>query len=136
MTRTESKTKLSKDYPLDVCSVVINACNDAKAKDLVVLETSGLSDLFTYQIIISANSDRQVQGIAARIVDSLETEGHGRAVIEGLETGHWVAIDCGDVMAHVFYGPIREHYNLEGLWTKAPRLKLVEQKTGVSFTKV
>lgn len=135
MTRTGVQKKLTKDPSLDICSLVVNACNDAKAKELLVLNTSEISDLFNYQIIVSANSDRQVQGIAARIAEAFEDEGHGRAVIEGLETGHWIAIDCGEVMAHVFYGPIREHYNLEGLWTKAPRLKLVENKSGISFAK-
>lgn len=133
MTKTGAQKKLPKDSSLDVCSVVVNACNDSKAKELVVLKTSGISDLFNYQIIASANSDRQVQGIANRISESLEEEGLGTAIVEGLETGHWVVIDCGDVLAHVFYGPIREHYNLEALWTKAPRLKLVEKKSGIEL---
>lgn len=134
MTKTGAQKKLPKDPSLDICSVVVNACNDSKAKELVVLRTSGISDMFNYQIIASANSDRQVQGIANRIAESLEEEGHGTATIEGLDAGHWVVIDCGDVLAHVFYGPIREHYNLESLWTKAPRLKLVEKKSGIELS--
>ena len=134
MTKTGAQKKLSKDPSLDICSVVVNACNDSKAKELVVLRTSGISDLFNYQIIASASSDRQVQGIANRITESLEEEGLELSSIEGLETGHWVVIDCGDVLAHIFYGPIREHYNLEGLWTKAPRLKLVERKSGIELS--
>lgn len=134
MAKTGAQKKLPKDPSLDICSVVVNACNDSKAKELVVLKTAAISDIFSYQIIASANSDRQVQGIANRIAESLEEEGHGRAIIEGLEAGQWVVIDCGDVVAHVFYGPMREHYNLEGLWTKAPRLKLVENKTGLEVS--
>ncbi len=133
MVKAGAQKKITKDPTLDICSVVVNACSDAKAKDLVVLKTSGLSDMFSYQIIASANSDRQVQGIAARISEALEEHGYEEPEMEGMETAHWVAIDCGDVMAHVFYGPTREHYNLEALWTKAPRLKLLEKKSGITI---
>jgi ribosome-associated protein len=133
MTKAAARKKLPKDPSLDICLAVVNACNVAKARDLVVIQTTGMSDIFNYQIIATANSDRQVQGIASRIAETLENEGLGDVAIEGLETGHWAVVDCGDVVAHVFYGPTREHYNLEALWTKAPRLKLVEKKSGIEL---
>ena len=133
MTKTGAQKRLPKDPSLEICSVVVNACNEAKAKDMVVLKTSDISDIFNYQIIVSASSDRQVQGIANRIAESLLKHGYGKANIEGLDTGHWVVVDCDDVVAHIFYSPIREHYDLEGLWSKAPRLKLVEKKSGFSL---
>jgi ribosome-associated protein len=133
MVKAGAQKKIIKDPTLDVCSLVVNACNDAKAKDLVVLKTSGFSDIFSYQIIVTANSDRQVQGVAHKIAEALGENGYEEPEMEGLETGHWVAIDCGDVMAHVFYGPTRELYDLENLWTKAPRLKVVEKKSGISL---
>ena len=47
-------------------------------------------------------------------------------------------IDYGDVVVHVFYVPVREFYDLERLWARAPRVELPEpfqsqarsQKTG------
>ena len=42
--------------------------------------------------------------------------------IEGVKDGHWVLLDYGHVVIHVFYGPIREFYNLEGLWVDAPQI--------------
>jgi len=33
-------------------------------------------------------------------------------------------MDYGDVVIHVFYHPVREFYDLEGLWIEAPRVGL------------
>ncbi len=38
--------------------------------------------------------------------------------------GQWALLDFGDVVVHVFYHPVREFYDLEGLWIDAPRVPL------------
>ena len=30
-------------------------------------------------------------------------------------------LDYGDVIVHIFHTPVREFYDLEGLWAEAPR---------------
>ena len=40
---------------------------------------------------------------------------------EGFETGRWVLIDYGEVVVHLFYQEVRGFYDLEGLWSEAPR---------------
>ena len=42
--------------------------------------------------------------------------------MEGLKGGQWVLLDYGDVVVHVFFSEIREFYDLEGLWSDAPRV--------------
>jgi ribosome-associated protein len=42
--------------------------------------------------------------------------------VEGLKEGHWVLMDYGHVVIHVFYDPVRRFYDLEGLWADAPRI--------------
>ena len=46
--------------------------------------------------------------------------------IEGMTRGHWVLMDFTDVIVHIFYQPVREFYDLEGLWADAPRVELPE----------
>lgn len=48
--------------------------------------------------------------------------------IEGYSEGHWVLVDSADVVAHIFYEPFREFYNIESLWMDAPRIKLSFEK--------
>ncbi len=109
---------------MDIGYDIVNACNDAKAKDVAVLDVSKLIDLTDLFIVASGRSDRQVQGIANRVIDALAARGIEPESVEGLEVGHWVVIDCGEIIVHVFYEPLRSHYDIEGLWVRAGRLTL------------
>ena len=42
--------------------------------------------------------------------------------VEGKRDGQWALLDFGDLVVHVFYHPMREFYDLEGLWIDAPRV--------------
>jgi len=107
--------------PSALAHLMAEACLDTKAKDVVTLDTSGQSDAFSRLVICSGTSDRQVQGIANNVIQSLQEHGHDPA-ITGLNNGQWVIIDCGDVVAHLFYESARSHYDLEGMWTRAKRV--------------
>jgi ribosome-associated protein len=114
------------------------AALDRKAYDLVVLEVGHQSSIADYFVICSGRSDTQVQAIAQAIDEELGREGTRPISVEGLQHGQWVLIDYGDVVVHVFYVPVREFYDLERLWSRAPRVELPEpfqsqaraQKTG------
>jgi ribosome-associated protein len=100
------------------------AALDHKAIDLAILEVKNLSSFTDYFVICSGNSDRQVQAIAAHIEDKLGKEEIRPLSTEGKREGRWVLLDYGDVVIHVFYQPVREFYDLERLWSDAPRIEL------------
>jgi ribosome-associated protein len=114
------------------------AALDHKAYDLVVLETGNVSAIADYFVICSGRSDTQVQAIAEAIEAHLGKQGVRPLAVEGLPHAQWVLIDYGDVVVHIFYVPVREFYDLERLWVRAPRVELPEpfqsqarsQKTG------
>jgi ribosome-associated protein len=83
-----------------------------------------MSDIADNFIVVSGRSDRHVIGIANRAIDAAAERGISPSTIEGLEKGHWVLLDFGDVVLHVFYEPLRAHYNLENLWAEARRIDL------------
>lgn len=103
---------------------IINACADAKGKETVVLDVAKIFDLADYFIVVSGRSDRQVQGIANKVITTLAEHGMHPSSIEGLEEAQWVLLDYGDVILHVFYEQTREYYDIEGLWAQAPRLDI------------
>ena len=114
------------------------AALDRKAYDLVVLETGRVSSIADYFVICSGRSDTHVQAIADGVEDALRAKGERPLSVEGLPHGQWALMDYGDVVVHVFYVPVREFYDLERLWVRAPRVELPEpfqsqarsQKTG------
>ena len=116
----------------------VRAALDHKAYDLVVLETGHISSIADYFVICSGRSDTQVQAIADAIDGALRDRGERPLAIEGMQHGQWVLMDYGDIVIHIFYVPVREFYDLERLWVRAPRVELPEpfqtqarsQKTG------
>lgn len=95
---------------------------DRKAQDVAILDVRGIASYADYVVIASGESDRQVMAMAENVQQKLKTDENMTPVgFEGMETGQWVLLDYGDVVAHLFYGEVRGHYDLEGLWADAPR---------------
>jgi ribosome-associated protein len=103
-----------------------HAALEKKACDLVVLDVKELTSIADYFIICSGRSDRQVQSIAQGLQEDALEEGFKPFAVEGTQRGHWVLMDFSDVIVHIFYEPVREFYDLDGLWGDAPRATLPE----------
>ncbi len=103
----------------------VKAVLGMKAFDVVVLDLHELASFADTFIICSGRSHRQVSAIAECVEQDLKAkEGIKPLGVEGLREGHWVLIDYGDVVIHVFYEPIRIFYDLEGLWSDARRIRV------------
>lgn len=100
-----------------------DALEDAKARDIAVLDVRKISDFTDYMVIATGTSNRHVQSTADKVVDALRTHGVRTVGVEGGKIGDWVLIDFGDVIAHVMREEIRDFYNLEKLWSDAKRVK-------------
>ena len=109
---------------LAVLKRVVDACEDVKGKDVSVLDVHRISDFADYLVVVSGRSDRQVQGITNRIIEELGHLSVSPSSVEGYEDAQWVLIDCGDVVVHVFFEPVREHYDIESLWIRGQRMEL------------
>ncbi len=100
----------------------VRAVLGKKAESVVILGVQALTSLADAFIVCSGRSNRQVMAIAEHIKTALKKQGMQALRIEGLKEGHWVLMDYGDVIIHIFYDPVRRFYDLEGLWADAPRL--------------
>ena len=96
---------------------------ERKDMDPVLFRVKELTSYTDYFLIASGNSSRQVQAIARHLTRRMREEGLRPYGVEGEKEGHWILLDFGDVVVHIFYSPLREFYDLEGLWIEAPRLE-------------
>lgn len=113
------------DAALDV---YIKAALGRKAYDMVVLDVHDLTSVADTFIICSGRSNRQVTAIAEFIETELKKEGIRPLHTEGKKDGLWALLDYGHVVYHVFYEPVRQFYDLEGLWTDAERIETDEMR--------
>jgi ribosome-associated protein len=104
------------------------AALEKKAFNVTILELKKASSLTDYFLICSGRSDRQVQAIAESIEEKMSEKGARPLGEEGMREGRWVLMDYDDVVIHIFYDPVRRHYDLEGLWIEAPRIDPPEEK--------
>jgi ribosome-associated protein len=100
----------------------INAVMGKKAIDMVVLDVRELTSFSDIFIICSGRSNRQVSAIADYVQVNLKKHAIKPLSVEGKKEGHWVLLDYGHVIIHVFYEPVRAFYDLEGLWIDAKRI--------------
>ena len=111
-----------KQDALSTTAKIATAIDAAKGLDISVLDVSEVFQLSDYFLLVSGRSDRHVQGLANRVIEELAKSGLHPVNIEGFEQGHWVLVDFGDVVLHVFYQGVRDQYDLEGLWNNARKL--------------
>ena len=104
------------------------AALEKKAFNVTILELKKASSLTDYFLICSGRSDRQVQAIAQSIEEKMGEKGARPLGEEGMREGRWVLMDYDDVVIHIFYDPVRRHYDLEGLWIEVPRIDPPEEK--------
>ena len=108
------------------------AALDKKGTDLVVLDVREHTSIADYFVIVSGRSDTQVRSIAEHVEEVCRKSGYRPLAVEGLRHGQWVLLDFGDVVVHVFYAPVREFYDLERLWSEAPRRALPPSLTALA----
>jgi ribosome-associated protein len=99
---------------------------DRKALELVVLDMAGLVMYTDFFVICSGQSTQQVKAIVERIEEGLKGGGIRPQGVEGRTFAHWVLMDYGDVIVHVFEEETREFYELDKLWMDAPRVAVDE----------
>ncbi|MBU0698767.1 MAG: ribosome silencing factor [Pseudomonadota bacterium] len=104
-------------------NLFVKAALGKKATGLVVLDVGKLTSIADVFIICSGRSNRQVIAIAEFIQVELKKHGLKPLGVEGKKEGHWVLLDYGYVIIHVFYEPVRKFYDLEGLWIDAKKVK-------------
>ena len=94
-----------------------------RGRDVTVLDLRELTPAFDYFVIATGTSRRQLHAIADEIDDALSKEmGSKRLGVEGYDGNHWILLDYGEVVVHLFDEPTREYYALERLWCDSKRV--------------
>ena len=110
----------------DTARLAVEVASDKQASEIVMLDIRGISDFTDYFVIMTAESPRQIESVAAEIETALKTQGAPRHHREGSAQGGWVLLDFGDIVVHLFHPEQREFYDLEGAWpggTEAVRIQ-------------
>jgi ribosome-associated protein len=122
----KAPVKSSEREALDLARRIVELAEDKKAADIVLLDLSGLTTLADYFVICSGGSERQLAAIADGIVETLRDEKVRPIGREGIPPSHWVLLDYGSVIVHIFTPPERDFYQLERHWAEAKTILRVQ----------
>jgi ribosome-associated protein len=112
--------------PLELARRIVELAEDKKAAEIVLLDLGGLTTMADYFVICSGGSERQLEAIASGIIATLRDERIKPIGREGTSASHWILIDFGSVIVHVFTPPERDYYGLEKHWAEARTILRVQ----------
>jgi ribosome-associated protein len=116
-------SKDTRNRSLDLAVVAARAASSKKADDVLVLEVGEVLAITEAFVIASAGNDRLVRTIAEEVERQVKEAGGAAPLrIEGKSDARWVLLDYGDFVVHVFLEEIRRYYDLERLWSDAPKV--------------
>jgi len=115
--------------------LVIAALEDIKARDIQAIDVRAITAIFDWIIVASAESARQTKALARHVMDELKGGGSRIVGTEGGDSGDWILVDAGDVVAHVMQPAVRQYYNLEELWGEGKFDQLVNSSTPAPFSR-
>ncbi len=101
---------------------IVNAVEDKKGKDILILDFKGKSSISDYAFICTGRSERNIQAIVDEITKKMREMGEEKLVTEGYDEAKWVLLDYGDIVVHIFSETTRSYYSLESLWVEAEEI--------------
>ena len=98
---------------------IINGIEEVKGHDIKILDLRNIeAAIADYFIVCTGTSTTQVEAIARSAENFTRKELDERPRrVEGVRNAQWVLMDYFTIIVHVFYEPMREHYDIEGLWS-------------------
>jgi ribosome-associated protein len=112
------------------------AASSKKGLDPLVLAVGDVLAITDHFVIVSATNTRLVRTIAEDIEQQIRAAGGPSPLrIEGLDDLHWVLVDYGAFVVHVFLQETRDYYELERLWSDVPRVDWEIAETAAPHSK-
>jgi ribosome-associated protein len=122
---------LSSIAPEALAALLVEAAEDKKAWDPVVVDLRGKTTVADYFVICDGETDRQLRAIADAMVDRARASGVRPLAVDGYDGGTWILLDFDSVLAHVFLPGERAYYDLESLWDAAAKTRASKSSSSV-----
>ena len=109
---------------------IVEWLTEKKADNIKLYDVEKHSGYTDVIIVCEGSADIHNRAIANYLIDN--AKGHHLIVIskEGLDNGHWILIDVGDVVVHVFLPHVREQYRIDELFDRV-RAGKIEETAGL-----
>ena len=101
---------------MELAHTIVNALEDKKGEDILLLDIKENASFTDYFIICTATSSRMLNALADGVIEKTRTEHQRKGRIEGKPDTGWLVVDYGEIVVHLFDEDLRRYYKLEELW--------------------
>ena len=119
-----SSIKIARDGLPPELETALEAALEVGGRAPAILRVTEVSGYTDWVLIVSGRIDRQVRSICDAVADALKKQGRSPIGTDGTGEGLWGLLDYDDFIVHAFYHPVRTYYDLESMWSDAPRVEL------------
>ena len=100
---------------------IVEGIQEKKGEKIVIVDMSKLENFTcSYFVICQGKSNTHVSSIADSIKDFTRNQIKVKPyAVDGYTNCQWIAMDYGNIIAHVFQPEFRDFYKLESLWADA-----------------
>ena len=124
LTLSQPVLRTAPDRSKQLALAAAREAEDNRGQDVVVLDMREQTTAFDYFVVATGTSNRQLRAMSDAIDDVLQKQfGHARLGREGYEDSHWILLDYGSIVVHLFDKNAREFYQLEDLWAGSTRVE-------------
>jgi ribosome-associated protein len=120
---------LSTLAPEALAALLVEAAEEKKAWDPVVVDLRGRTTVADYFVICDGETDRQLRAIADAMQERARANGVRPLAVDGYDEGSWILLDFDSVLAHVFLPGERAYYDLESLWDAAAKSRAIKSSS-------
>ena len=106
---------------------IISWLNEKKAENVRIYDVQNKTAYTDVIVVCEGSADVHNMAIANHLIEMAKE--HHLPVLskEGLEFGHWILIDLGDLIVHIFLPQTRDFYQIDNLFEKVKNRKLDEE---------
>jgi len=101
---------------LELAHTIVNALEDKKGENILLLDIKKLTSFTDYFIICTATSSRMLNALVDGVTEKTHAKHKKKGRIEGSPEAGWMVVDYGDIVVHLFDEELRQYYRLEELW--------------------
>lgn len=104
--------------PAALAKLAVETCESRKAEKVILYGMLGKSVLADYYLICSGQSEPQLNAIAGALHQMFGEHGLKPKSVQGTAQSHWIIMDYGFILVHIFTPECRDFYKIEQLWPK------------------
>ena len=112
--------------PFEIAKRVVDIAEEKQASDILILDLREVSNIADFFVIMTAESQRQMDALADGIVRFIRKSKNGLYHKEGNTNSGWLLLDYGDVIVHVFAPKERQYYRLEEFWSDSKEVVRIQ----------